>query len=45
MPPLNYNAQRLVAKRSDSRFHIMMGCIFSSVIVVSVAIAWIAVAR
>jgi hypothetical protein len=45
MPPPNYAAQRVTAQRSDCRFHIVMGGIFSGVIVLIVAIVWIAVAR
>jgi hypothetical protein len=45
MPPPNYAAQRVAAQRSDCRFHIVMGGIFSGVIVLIVAIVWIAVAR
>ena len=45
MPLLNYPVQHSTPSRSDRRFHIAMGCICSSFIVLTVAAVWIVVAR
>jgi hypothetical protein len=45
MPPLDFGAQRVATQRSNRRFHIAMGCVFSSFIVLILASVWVVVAR